>query len=869
MDSKATAAAAAQQTAATNTKKSAKSAFRILTKTQDARCGILQGVVMYVMDPSRKKKDSMNPAPLSAVPNMAGMPSVGVTGKAPSHTLLVAIVDIDNVDIQSYTGCYENQEDSVGTQIPLPLFEKNYDGTLSVRYSMSCEDTPGSKAKKIWTETELNDKVKFDARAGDLFWTNVWASGTQFAIGAMVKLTNVKLVRKDGNWGPSGHIAVAQRPVFATYFFNCDVNLVDNHPIATYPMHTKLRALWPPCEQFIPSAQEIAEMYCQREDSVNNYTMQSAQNIVKRITLANSDRQRTNLKTPTLMNPSESTEQPGVFIDDLQPRHLHQKKFMHTHLLVIDSNINNMVPCCDEYDPEYTELLKSVESASNPESVAEVEELSKQFDNQQCRKELDLLTKAGQITQLQWPTNVDEIFKKPDDGSEPYLRWEVCTSIISWGYRGCHTDKNYKSPLSSHCDVNLQSGLVVVTDHSDSIDCGGGGGDGGDGATDPKYYKYQFRRVLALFKLYTNNLDLGPTNPEDLAELIISHQIPCDIIIDVDLTKSADLERVRKEITIHNQIKALSTSYDAEKTALTARSKASELETSRWMPLTKEESLELMESEEPAKVDEAGIMLCNVQTVAWRLGEYLINGGGILLTPEEMPAIYKTLSDNLTPEDGVSTLHPMCVPNIEGVVYLNPLKTGLQRLGADYAFYALVCLGSTLGKNEHARKINRTKLENIIKLSKAGTSETRKTQSSAIVEYLSNTTARIFYYAVNTRIYDRCRKAAKDRHSKLVDKYTLQTDSSTEDPLANPAVITTVNCDVQGNPETTTVGTSTTNVLNDDTAETDNVAGNNVLDKPSLKRKANAMGDETVTTTTATLTNNKKHRHQTGKIPRI
>ena len=759
--------------------------FRSLSKKHDGRCGILTGIVLYAMDPSKRKAPS-----LSGIPGNMAPPVGGGAGKPPTQSLIVAIVRLADVDTQSF---HDKKEPNT-----TPLFSRTYEGKLEMQYTMLGEDVPGTKAKK-WYPCPMSEKMDFEISEGDYFWTNIWEN-TTFPVGSIVSLGNVKLTRRDNAVSRS---VFPQRSEFSDYYFNCDVTLLADDPYATVPLHTKLRMFWPPALQNFPTAREVALQICHRVDAISDYGQVSV--------------------NAMLRNHQEDSKE--AILESLNVRHVHKKALTPTWLLSVDTNPDCTVMCCDEYDPQLLEgianLKKEIEykaivgqtaplmlmGSNQNEAPVEASKSITRFggdgsnDDDNCGSMIDDLTTAheraessargysnlnrsGYAVNLVWPA-LDDFYKKPDpkDGA-PYIRAEISASITSWGYPGCHFDQDYTSPFDEKNFItDLGTGLIqdMTVPNLKAAELGITLQEVLDkGLATPRYRRYRFRRTIALFKIYGNDISVGPTNAEDMAELLISHNIPFETLLEVNHDSSNTLADVSREVTkyakegkkLEEKIKFATSEpekkNEQDQAKMTATSRA---EMARWRDISPQEAKDIISDpashQESARED--GMVWYQTRTTIFRMAEYLVNLGGILLNRSMMEKRFDFLQQVANEEEQVSVVNPMAIPNSEGCVYLNPLKTHLNKLGPEYAFYALVCFGRNIGHNELMKKNNMLKLKNTIQLSKMETLS--ETDSEKILLFLSETNARVFYYAVNTKTLEKCKVLAKKTFHKLVQRY--------------------------------------------------------------------------------------------------
>jgi hypothetical protein len=820
----------ANKTAGGGKGKSGKVSSKSLLKRHDSRNGVLTGMILWVGVATGKKKGSSDGGGGAdgSAGSMASKGPAGGGGSRATHNLIVAIVDLGNVDTDSYGADLKilqrndndnNDDDDDGgvseTVVFEPLFRRDFQGRLHLGYSL-VDENPGLIRGKTWAVDPLGEKFEYSIQNGDCCWASIWQN-PGYAVGDMVKIV-MKLNQKIN---VVSDIVLPGRNEFSDYYLCCDVSPIDPSldSYRGYPVHTKLRSLWPLQLQNFPSAKEVAAQICEKADSREDYRPKVVEGriaaVQREMSLSSGEvglslphhpaapQPNREWKEPasgpaTSLVPPASKSDPGLHPDVVRAvletyptRKTYKRDLTPVYLLCVDAT-SSVLPCCDDYDPT---LVNAIRSKSTSEAVARNGEDDASFgggmlaevENEKEEGEAVYdLTKCGYCaTVSQWPdcSEMDRVHVKPKEAEfQEYFALELWISIISWGYPGCHYDADYVHPLGSDSDYNLETGLVTFRS-LDPFE---------ETAKDKSHYVYQFKRTQVRLRLSQSHVPLGPTDIKELAELIVSHPVPFDALVetqegDGQIKGCKDLEQVTAALLDHSRRKKSGLTFDGPsmrgRPGTTdfnehnndAMQRAAFEERGRWDSVDERTAKDMMSNPKDHAVSPSkdGILMYKPKMVAWRMCEYLVNVGGISITLKQAEAAKKRVKEAKSASGRrESIVNPVASINDEGFVYLNGLEVAPSRLGPEYKFYALVCYGGNLGNTLPIQTSNREEMEKMIASSKSlPRSPKAEEEIEAYLVRLQKSGVSIFYYAVDSTVIPRCQALAKKRRAFMTARY--------------------------------------------------------------------------------------------------
>lgn len=692
------------------TKKPTNLSFKSLSSKTDCRLGVLYGMVMFSKDNSKKPK----------VSNMSSVSGAGV--RAP--VFLLNIIDLENLDLDfSKTKLTVGNETTDPTEVQ--LFQRNFDNSVSFCYAMNGVAQVGEKAK-LWKTHAIPEGVSFSLSNGSTVWGTAWNENSEtFKVGDIVKLSNVKLSSVASE---NPKLQNVPKLKYSDYFFNCDVIASDAYDwCCSLPTHAKLRYFWQPRLQLLPGTHDLAKTNYRVTNNVSAYAKTG--DLVDRL-LAKMD---SNLPETERLTPE--------MVDGMIPKRVLDAKCGKTYLACFCGN--GFFPTCDEYDPVYLKALG--------ESIPDFYKTAADANAMETPDAIDIYSKTGSSIDLNWPESEEELVQTPAKGSEQYFKWEMSFTSVSWGTLGWENDPNYVSPMefdsidTEKCRVSKKN-----ADGSEVV------------------FFYNFKKTVGLIKIYGNKVLLGPTDPTSMAKLLISHQISFDILMEVDFEETKKLMSYQREESRYNKLQSQkSTKTESKSFSKNEKErkmcKKIALEKSRWISPSEAGGMDkLALVADFQKRDKDGIIFYSLKIISWRLSDYLEGGDGIKLSQNLMSRIYSLLPQPKMDQGSISYLDtPSIINPAFSYVYLNDKKVSFDLLSnGDYCFYALVCYGTEFGKNENVQKNNREKLQKFTELSK----KEDETNDVALMEYLNEVDALVFYYAVNIKTTSACRNLAKQKY---------------------------------------------------------------------------------------------------------
>lgn len=796
---------------ATSDKKSTLS-LKGMSKSSDPRAGVLTALVLGIGPPMLSKTggggggDSGGGADGNAAPNVGGGGGGAAAGKQPTDSITVAIIKTEDVNVENYATPAPQDNAELG---PLCLFYRDHEGGLRMTYAMYGAPILGQTRAKDWRVVDMHEKLEFVVRDGQSLSMNVWGLGG-ITVGSLVSLTNVMLskvlhtqseLKQINNINP----ATAGRPEFGKYFFQSTPVSLDSSkdPHMSCPLHTRMRAFWPPSNQVFLSTKQLCEIHRQSIDCTDDYR--------------------------ALPSWAKTEEEINAHLATLPVRRFQTKKMTPVSLLCVDPT-GGITPCCDEYDATYMKELaeyyrsqiESHSTTSTPDSRVALEQFTKQLaqlpDVTEAELAYSFLNTARGYSIMTppdeyWPSIPDHLIHKAATGAEePYFRWETIIRLASWGSPSCLTDPNYISPADDGFEPDLKTGLVVDMREVKRLATETGVTiekviESGEAA--PRYHSYDFKRVGLALALYSEHIKLGPTDEKQFTELLLSHRIPFDVLVCPQIIRCAGGEtpkkvypglpafidemgrQAREEKARDDKISLIAMTPE-EQDGYIQRDR--DIETARWTELTEKQYKEMSESPDEIDPEKDGLAYYAVKSISWRLPEYLKNTGGVQLCPDEMAQFYEGLVDIARSENKESTVNPLAVEagNKEGFIYLNDLKVNPSKLDSSkYSFYALVCYGSNPGRNQHFINLNKSDLEKHVQMSKIPKPSTETCTPSdltawsatrtAVIAYLNGISRNVstFFYAVDDSLSTKCTRLAKKRFGDACKRYMIRNGLAT------------------------------------------------------------------------------------------
>jgi hypothetical protein len=611
---------------------------------------------------------------------------------------------------------------------------------------------------------------------------------------------------------------------FSHYYFQSEVSAAGevDDPYFGFPTATRLRSLWPLQFQNFYTSRDFVEAYSEKEERILVGSKDFATNMCNTAVWINGNvRAKMEEHTaPDAIDEAEVKAKTSEAIDcflseNFSVSHLHRNDLTPTFLLAVDVS-GSEVPCCDEHDP----------GLENPAAS-------------------DALTKSGYYARLvdPWP-GVDSyssvyVQPAPESGDKPYFKLDLYVSLTSWGYPGCHFDPSYVHPLKTGNRYDLSTGLIQ--DHSElEVEAKRLGSPIKEviaaGTVKPKSYLYDFKRTIVKLRFGADHVALGPTELPQLADLIVSHPVPFDALLEVqtgdakskgslhlETTQQAkrayELEKTTNERPLVDPFGGEALNFETANRKMKATLAAKEK--NRWKEITETKANEIMTNAMEGITEKAhkdGILTYWTRLVAWRMPEYLENVGGILLDLEQMGAAQSRLEavrqELMSKGMMKSTINPTACMNKEGFIYLNELKVLPAQIARTHGFYALVCYGSNMGNNDRVRQTNKTKLESMIALSKSNKPDFATQENKKIIsEYLAKLDEEgilVCYYGVDKGLIAKCKASAKQRFASFMQKYG--DPNSTVSSTSNVPIMTTTTTmtTVTTTATTTTTATATT-----------------------------------------------------------
>jgi hypothetical protein len=807
--------------------------MRSMFAKQHPNCGLLHGYVIHVM-----KKSG------------GGGGEGGGGGRSPSHSVLVALINVENVNADTY-GAVVTDDDGTGEF--RPIFRRDGADSLYITYSLPrtvqstqiAEASPGKRSngrrgasrgeavpRPMWRKHE------FRLRNGDTFWVSGWGLN-DVSPGDVVRLNNVKIthqlmVLQGDAWGPrfNDHVELLAKHL-SEYYFNADVGLPSPGEMVAppaWPTHTILRTHWSLRDQDFPSAKKMAKAIhrnrCGAKYSFNRMSdlsrgLQTGRLKPKggwtdvttkakalpateaRSPPASNQRQVTLPPSATGGRPQQALPQSaddvpaevaveevrgviGDYLENLPFRELAMDQ--RTYLLSVDPDPENPLLSCDDYDPLHAQNLAAflgTREKSPADKRTEVENAD--F----CR----FLFSRGYLAKIHcirgistWPQ--ESICRKKEQDDTIYMKMEIMVSVVSWGYGGYEEDPDYVSPMDPSYDVDVRTGAVRVPEGAKGPRFVGEGESDGSGSEEncgDRAYVYAFKRILIHMSIYGGKGDLshfclGPMAYKSLSELLVSHKIPFEALLEGDEEACANSPAVSEHLALLGKASSLAASSspshpkkekksvgslsnaEFEERCASKRQRRSEKERRRWRRAD-EVSLET-----EARDEADGLIGCRARVVGWRLPEYLVARGVKLdaaAADEAHAHVQKSFGDDLydRPTNPTSVLG-----GGRGFVYLNDSRAPPSKYKSTHSYYALVCLGSagaSATAQVHAKL--EAELKAYTELSRKG--NLSEAERKSVLAYLLNAPSAVFYYAVDEGALAKCSQLAEKRLREEYERY--------------------------------------------------------------------------------------------------
>jgi len=566
-------------------------------------------------------------------------------------------------------------------------------------------------------------------------------------VGDVANLINFRITEKRTDSGSS-------------FFINASIGS-DVSPLNDFPIHTRLRTFWPITDQFPTTFASIKKRRCEVEALDKHLKLQpfgSREEI---------DSGKFKLERPFKLH--HRFVKPVDNGDASSARSKSTPKSNKTFLMAFAGsglNGSELMPCCDEYDIQYQQLMASSKSKDVGGDDVKIPDLS-EHDS----KLLEFSTRRGYICSLlNWPEG-EKNFTYEDKSKEVKTLIRLDAYVVSWGDPRCDQFKDYKNPMSIR-EMNPSNGLCENPNSKEG----------------EEYLYYDFDRCLYRVTLWGRDIQgLGPTEPTDVFKLLSCYQVPVDMILtpnekdSLENTCNADIEKKRMVkktdgVDLEKMKESIGGDKQKELDYLEEREKA------RWHTVSKDKYVSFkMDVESFYEQTKDGVIEQSVLMASWRISELLIEAG-VRLSPNLASEQLKEIAQQKLMSNVPNNVNSIGVENANGVVYLNEGLTTVSRLGNDYTYYALVCYSEKARIPSIALKRNQ-ELKDIVERSK-DPSLTCDQLDEINQEFIKNNNGHIYYYALNPKVLEKSAILAKNTlKSRMESTWSIVTTEVGSDSL--------------------------------------------------------------------------------------
>lgn len=676
----------------------------------------------------------------------------------PSMYYQVAVIETDEIDVDFAKEC-ENGP---------CMLSRNVKNAIDVDYAVY-KESDAKKAPMHYSPLS-NYGLKYTLKTGTMLLASSWVD-VPVKQGSIASLSNFRINEKRAN-------------DVSSFFVNVRIQ-EDLSPLNDVPIHTRLRTYWPITDQSPTTLTSIKK----RRQAVHDLTVHlECQPFGTRDELeAGKFKQSVPFKLHhRYVKPSDPKKAATG------PRS--RKTFL---LALAGSGLNGkeLMPSCDEYDSQYQKLIESVastgggdggtgsnkgdamvgksENATNDSADDDGDVVDDDKMSESEAAMLDFSTRSGYICKVvDWPVDRKQYTYEDKTNKELKTLMHLDVMVVSWGDPMCHKFKNYVNPMS-YPDMNPSNGLCENPNPEKK--------------KGEEYLCYDFKRLMFRITLWARDMQgLGPTTPEDIANLLSCYQVPVDVLLSPDEgetlknTYNGDIEKKQLEKQDADKVSELANlkkniNGDPERHLAYLEKK----EQHRWRTLNAEEYENVkMDAEAFYEQTKDGIIEQQVLMASWRIGE-LVKEAAIRISPKLATEQLKEIAQHKLMTNTPNNANLIGCENANGVVYLNEGLTLAESLSGDYTYYALVCYVEPARSVSMEQKRKR-ELEQLVEKSKNPTLS--GLELDAINEdFIKNTNAHVYYYALKHKVLERSALFAKNtliaRMNKLSPSTAVPADS--------------------------------------------------------------------------------------------
>lgn len=818
-------------------KEKQKQVSNLANNKSDSRFGVLNGYVISIRDPNTFKNkgtsQSSNVSNVGTMVKSGSAPGVAGNGKLkPTLVMWVAICEIEKVAVEKFadneSGATINSDPTTtdqeqGIEVGCGrLFERTNSGCIKLKYAMEGKPDPSNSKKKLWTCVPLDERRElFKLRKGDVVMVSIWEGAAGISEGNLIQLTNVKLTREikvthaspNTNNGGGGSLVlrsnthaisnyitptdisadfISQNPtsVSVRYYFNCSVNSspTDWNDL---PKTTQLKHLFTFQGRQPHSLAKLYKIYKTQQNQTSNLTPPSSP--------YNSPSAATKAFLKKIQQSSSSDNER----DDDNKTHKKQLQWLSgvTPSILITINTpsildGKMVPTRDEYDKSYDRILKESGGGGGVEESDQIPKIYSDEEIERAEQDYALYSRCGAVYETEYPTLTSEVKVTPQSGDKaPWIKWNLNITSVSWGHPGGFLDKEYRSPvIAPNSETDMPSGLICVSDPNLAEGATPSAETKTKATSEPtitnntsgkEIWHYNFHRSVIVTALYENQLKtLGPSGLDDIVAIMTSYQIPFTMLLGINVKETCDTPT---------------------NSSLLKEGVGKQSEENRWTKVPNDKAVQeyLRQSKGAKWFYKDGAITGTPQLAVFHVAQFL-EDNATMIPPVLMTEIWETMvgaANSNKNRISMDDKNSFAYPNAEGYVYLNAMKVHPEDLlkqypEKEYKFYALICYGDTLLSLDETNQANiRDELITITKRSRdfvlreIGDPEATV---SKIRKYISKSTARKFYYAVDVKVSKNCKELAKKLFKEQIkltsDKLGLNNAAATTKTNVNAFV---------------------------------------------------------------------------------